>query len=283
MTGPITAKVEGERGGEGRRSEGWLSARWQQVTEWLRRIWPPGTWALSGLESRDVERRVLRSGLMFAGVGFAVQGGLHLVNVIFFGLDLDVINADSDTAAFSWLSVAAEFTPALAAFLLATILPRARGRFFGLAATCAFFSADDMLQIHEKLTGGWTTSPGLPSHFGRMIWPAVFFPVLALAFILLWGLSLQVRRDVARFIQGGLLLLVASIILEVTSATFFYVGIGHGDVPYELEVVLEEGAELAGWVLIAAALTALTTTSLMRLGADAQAAKRDEPIPTAYP
>lgn len=271
MNRPATVEAEEATGDESPRAEGWWAPRRQEATKWLSRIWPAGTWVISGLDSEGVEQRLLKSGLLFAGVGFALQGGLHLVNVVFFGLDLDVINADSDTSAFSWLSVSAEFTTALAAFLLGTILPRARPRFFGLAAICAFFSADDMLQIHENLTTGWASSPGLPSHFGRMIWPAVFFPVLALAFILLWTLALQVGVELARFIQSGLVLLGASLVLEVTSAAFFYAGLDHGDLPYELEVVVEEGAELAGWVLIAAALTAIAINSLMRLGTIASA------------
>src|SRR6266511_3342196 len=106
MSGPLTADAEGATSDERRQAEGWLRARQEQATEWLRQIWPAGTWALSRLDSKEVEQRLLRSGLLFACVGFAVQGGLHLVNVIFFGLDLDAINADSDTSAFSWLSVA---------------------------------------------------------------------------------------------------------------------------------------------------------------------------------
>ena len=51
----------------------------------------------------------------------------------------------------------------------------------------------------------------------------------------------------------GLALLAAAVVLEVCSAALIRAGFDRGSVLYELEVVLEEGAELAGWILIAGA------------------------------
>lgn len=61
--------------------------------------------------------------------------------------------------------------------------------------------------------------------------------------------------------------------LEAASPSLVWAGFDHGDLVYELEVVLEEGAELGGWALIATSLVAfalyrLHDGSLGRVGED---------------
>jgi hypothetical protein len=50
-----------------------------------------------------------------------------------------------------------------------------------------------------------------------------------------------------------------AVALEATSPLLFSAW-GHGDLPYEFEVVLEEGLELGGWILIAAGIATTLVT-----------------------
>jgi hypothetical protein len=56
-------------------------------------------------------------------------------------------------------------------------------------------------------------------------------------------------------------LLVVAIALEMASPILFALGSDHGELAYELEVALEEGAELAGWILVSTGLAAALLTS----------------------
>ena len=89
-----------------------------------------------------------------------------------------------------------------------------------------------------------------------MIWPAIFFPLLLVAFVLLVDFVRDAPRRVRRTAYVGLGLLVFSVLAEITSA-FLRREYGNGSWQFEVEVALEEGAEVAGWLLIAFALASV--------------------------
>ena len=51
-------------------------------------------------------------------------------------------------------------------------------------------------------------------------------------------------------------MLVAAVGCEVVSFGMVQIGLDRGTFAYELEVIVEEGLELAGWILIASGLMA---------------------------
>ena len=60
-----------------------------------------------------------------------------------------------------------------------------------------------------------------------------------------------------RLVHGGLALLVLAVALEMASILLVNVGLYRPSTVYELEVTAEEGAELAGWLLIALGMAAM--------------------------
>ncbi len=121
-----------------------------------------------------------------------------------------------------------------------------------LVALLAYFSADDILLFHERLEayleGG--------SQAARIVWPAIYLPLLTTAFLLLWRSAAGRRRATGRSIRGGLYMLVAAVGSEVVSFGMVHVGLDEGTFAYELEVIVEEGLELAGWIFVASGLFA---------------------------
>src|SRR4029453_6681743 len=70
-----------------------------------------------------LEHRTLRVGVALALALAALQSIAHLVNLAFFDLRVDMINADSDSGAFAWASSVATSCAALLLCLLAIMRP----------------------------------------------------------------------------------------------------------------------------------------------------------------
>jgi hypothetical protein len=220
------------------------------------------TGAPAALEPSTValEHRTLRVGVALALALAALQSIAHLMNLAFFDLRIDMINADSDSGAFAWASSVATSCAALLLCLLAIMRPTRTWPLVALAGAVALMSLDDMVALHERVSGLGTTL-GPIEHFARIFWPLVFMPLLAATFVGLLGVAAGLRIAPGRALLAGLALLVVAIALEMASPILFALGSDHGDLAYELEVVLEEGAELAGWVLVSTGLAAAVLTA----------------------
>jgi hypothetical protein len=224
----------------------------------------------SGEGAVDLAARVLQIGMALAVTGVVVQTTADLVNFWALDLSIEALKADSDASAFTWASTVATFTAAVGALLLALLGHERSGIFFFLAAVTAFLSFDDMLTVHER-AGALVDRLGDPPEFDarRLLWVAIFSPLLAGLLWALWRVARESPPGPRRWLKLGAVLLVAAVMLELTSPALLALGYGGGSVPYEFEVVAEEGAELAGWILIASGLFAKFVLSLSRGEANA--------------
>jgi hypothetical protein len=177
----------------------------------------------------------------------------HLLNS--FALDGSVrqLDADEERTIFSWASSSATFAGALVAMLLALWLPRLRFRFGALAAILAFFSLDDAIGVHEVLSEVSTDDLGLPIAAQRLLWPVGYLPLAAVAITVLASVAQTGRRRTYMIAGVGLLALaIASELASVMWNGLFF----DSETLDVLEVAVEESAELAGWILVAASLAA---------------------------
>lgn len=220
--------------------------------------------------------RTLRAGVVLAIALVCVQSVAHLVNVRFFDLAVDAINADSDTSVFAWASSLA--TAACGLLLLALVrcerrpLPVA-----ALAAAVVFLAIDDLAGIHERVSEHQTEIAGI-DHASRLFWPLVYMPLLAGVFIGLWVLASRMRPLSGLILKVALGCLATAIAMEMASPLLFELGFGHGSAPYELEATAEEGLELGGWLL---AGTAIAATLVERGGRGRSRSAREVPLPRA--
>ena len=199
-------------------------------------------------------------------VGAAVvQGAAHLGNAALFDHSVQLIDADYDHSAFGWAGSVATIAGLPASLLLAALQPSRRVLFLALAALLCFFSLDDAIFIHERI-GELDTRIGLGSSGGRLVWPAFYLPLLAGTLLVLLRVSRGAPAPAGRQLRTGAGLLVAAVALEVTSYALVRLGYEFRDWPFTIEIVLEEGLELAGWILIAGALSAAATASLLERG-----------------
>lgn len=200
--------------------------------------------------------RVFVIGLVLAGFGALLQALSHVVNVLVFDGESWNLDAEADNNAWAWASSVATFTCAFIAVLLATLTRRNTRRLWFLALVLTFFSVDDLIKVHEQAgTAVRERLFDLPTGWGRLAWPAIFFPLLAGVFVVLWRLSREALPRAGRWIRAGLGMLVAAVALEIASAPWYISGRSAHSVPGTLEVAVEEALELAGWIAIATGLT----------------------------
>lgn len=214
------------------------------------------------LDASDLAARIIRFGIVVSAVAVLAQTVLHAADIVAFDRGVNIFDADDDVTVSGWASTAATFAAAVSILPLA--FATGRRWLFLLSAIFAFFSFDDFIRVHERLAAG-VESLGIDEtlQLGRLIWAVVFFPLLVVAGLLLWTLSRSLADGEARLLRLGLLLLVAAVFLEGSSPLLFAFGLDHKDFLYEAEVVLEEGAELAGWIWIATAALAASCRTLV--------------------
>ena len=194
--------------------------------------------------------RIMRWSLYVAIFGATSQGIIHFVNVVLLDAKFALLNADVDIGVFTWASSLATGIAAFGVVLVAAQLFRFRKLMLGVGGILAFFSLDDAVGIHERIS---IDKIGPIAHASRIAWIAFSLPLLAAAFLGLLAFGLRAPDVLRKTLIWGLSALVLAISLEGTSPILFALGSDHGNWLYELEVVFEEGLELAGWILIGAA------------------------------
>lgn len=197
---------------------------------------------------------VVQVGVIAAAAAFLVQGVVHVANVVQ-DRRFELLDADSDYGVFAWTSAFVTAVAALLAFVLARRLGRRDFALLGVAL--AVFALDDLVAVHERI-GELDDELGLPERIQlqRLVWIVVLLPLLAAAAILLWRLAREAPRAASNVVLAGLALLVLAVLAEALTPILFNFDWGQDSIPYETEVVFEEGAELAGWILVATGMAA---------------------------
>jgi hypothetical protein len=201
-----------------------------------------------------VERRIVSTAFLIAAAAAILQSVGHLTNFAF-DADIEALNADGEQNVVSWASSMSTFAAGFFLFLPAVAAGALDRVTLALVGAITFFSLDDALSIHERLAERSIDVLDAEVSLQRIVWPIVYLPSLVFVFVMLWRMAQANSGPMGTAIKVGLMLLVAAVVAEVTSALY----LGEGDEEAwanVVEVTLEEGAELAGWILIAGALAA---------------------------
>jgi hypothetical protein len=208
-------------------------------------------------DSAEVVDRLLRTGVALAVAGVAIQTLVHVVNLFVLDDRYYHLDVSAEKTVFAWASSAATFAAACASLLIAAI-PQTKRRLWMLilGLLLAQLSLDDFVEIHERLGVEVDDLLDLPEFIGPRVWVVVYFPLLVVAAALLVWSALESPPRPSRYQLAGLGLLVLGVASEALGV-FTKLLEEHGiESPHRLRAGLEEGLELGGWILIAAALTA---------------------------
>jgi hypothetical protein len=204
-------------------------------------------------------RRLMLVGIAVLVAGVLIQAASGLIGVLALEDRYTQLNPDREGNAFSWASASATFVAGFVAILLGLAGSHGR-RLLALGAILVFFSLDDTVRIHE--TGTYQVMEKITGIEHRLLWPMLWLPLLATAFLVLWTTARRATASAGRMIRLALGLLVAAVFLEVSALPIAPEGDVIAGWPYALEVVVEEGAELAAWILVALGLTAMLVHTL---------------------
>ena len=208
-----------------------------------------------------LERRIVVAGAVVAAVAVGTQTALHLLATLVFDASSGLpwwLDADHEGTPFTWGSGVATFAAAFVLALIVLVRNTAAPGLIVLAALIAYLSLDDVLSLHERfaLTVGKRAFEDIlrPEFIVRM-WVLFYAPLVAVVAVLLFRMTRD-RRPADGLVRLGLLLLALAVAFEVAGFGTTLLVDRSTTWPDSIEVALEEGAELGGWILIAAGLSA---------------------------
>jgi hypothetical protein len=208
--------------------------------------------------------RLLRIGVPLAVAAMAIQTAAHLGNEFLLDDRVQGLDADIEGNVFTWASSISTFAVAFAAFLHALAFSHRRREFGLLAGLGVLFSLDDAVQLHERVALEIAEDLlGLPDYVAVRLWLVFYLPLLILAGVLLWRIAEGIWEPAGRMVRLGLVLLVASIPVEIAGAGTRWLDEEGTSAPEDLRVAVEEAVELGGWILVAVALTAGVVVALI--------------------
>ena len=220
------------------------------------------------LPQQAVADRLRSVGIAFAVllVAVGVQTLAHLANALLFDSQFEPLDAGVEGNIFTWASSVAIFGAALIASVHALVSRERRGSFLLLAGIFAFFSMDEVVQVHEVIGWDFATGLGLPEYLGGRLFVILYAPVFAVTLVLLWRTARASAGWPHKAIMLGLILLITAIAAEGLGEVLQFATDGSfaSSRAHELEIAIEEGAELGGWIMIA---TGLAVAFTLRLGA----------------
>ncbi|MGH2952429.1 MAG: hypothetical protein ACRDK9_00205 [Solirubrobacterales bacterium] len=235
----------------------------------------PGAWARPGgdfeggtLDTESIGDRLLRITvwLAFVGAGAVVVGSI--VNHYVFDDDVFGLNAALEISFNNWLTVVATFAAALVAALHALIIPARRAWFWILAATLTFLSMDDLVRLHERIGD----RIGIDN-----IEVAVFAPAYVFVFLTVWVLSREAAPRAAQVMRLGLALLAVAVAVDLGTALTPDPGAGEAASLAPVRVAVEEGLEVAGWIMVGGGMVAMVCLRLLAFGSRARGPRPPRP------
>jgi hypothetical protein len=213
---------------------------------------------LDQTEFETVLRRWLKLGWWTALLSAATLLLVHYANFFLLDRPRMILDANGEVTVWSWASMLATGTVAAYALLGVCVQPRRWQLFSLLAVLCAYFSLDDQIALHERIASLAYRVLRLPESWDSVIWPVLYLPLLAAAFIALFRLSGTGPVRIKTTIRSGLFALVAAVVAEVASAPWST----DNNVVHILEGGVEEALELAGWLLVATGTLAAALTQV---------------------
>lgn len=186
----------------------------------------------------------------------------HVADLTLFGRQVMLIDVESQQSVAAWASSTALALAAAGAGLLAIVRRPVAWSFILLAIAFALLSADDDIGIFDQILRHRLPSRPDPD---VVIWIVSFGPLMALTFVLLGRFARTAPTAVARTVWWGLGLIVVAVLGEMLVTVVDIPALTVGQWPYELEVAIEEGFELLGVALLAAALFGTLVDELVRV------------------
>jgi hypothetical protein len=205
----------------------------------------------------DWPLRLSTSGTVIAICAVAVQTVAHLANAFALGSRHPGLDAATEGNAFAWSASLATLAAGAAALAVVLALPPVRFRVACLVVLVTFLALDDMVDLHDTLASAVAPDlPGRLSDLGAWTMPLVYLPILATGFVLIARAAWDAPFPAARPLWLGLGLLAGAMAVRVGAGVVKLEGEVLPGGVRAVGVAVQQGAELGGWILVAAGLAA---------------------------
>lgn len=199
---------------------------------------------------------MLRCGILTAALAGSTAVISQAVNELVLETRQRHLNLDAEWNLWAWAGSASIAAAAVAAALAAIAVSSWRARLAILALWLVFLSADDVLEVHERVGIRLGGSFGHGGEDSGRLWVIVYLPAMVVSLVLLVQIAGTLcSAEARRVLHAGLVLIGLAVAAEVAGALTRRLG-GALDWIYGVSVALEEAGEVAGWLLIATALAA---------------------------
>jgi hypothetical protein len=201
--------------------------------------------------------RIIRAGWLIAILAVGLQTAAQLINTFLLAHSRPGLDAAVDRNVFDWMSFCSALVAAFSLLLLAVARwPRRRSDGI-LAFLVAFLGVDDLTNLHDLLSSKFASALPEPlDRLGDWSTPALYLPLLAVTFGLLWLHGARAAPAPARQIRAALVLLAAAVALRVIVGILEVRGVHASGGIRAIGIAVLEGAELGAWTLLAGALLA---------------------------
>jgi len=206
-----------------------------------------------GAASAGSSRDVLVLGVGLAAAATMAQSLLYLLDHFVLGTSL--FNEDAAAAFERIAGGLAVGACAVAAAVLAVVEPAGRRRAGTLAVLTLYFTIDKAFGVHELIARGILDGLGVENVGIAPVWMVLYAPIVGFAALLILRIQSRSPSAVRRVTNIGVAALGAALAVQAVWVLARRATVPGGGA-HVVEVVLEEGLELAGWLLVATGLAA---------------------------
>ena len=200
-------------------------------------------------------RALVTAGVLLAVLAVVVQTVLYLVDVYALDRRVGTFDLDRESGFPAWAATVATFSTGFVALLLSLVETSRRARVLALAAGATFLSLDEAIVLHERVGLAATDALDLSDTYLRIAWPIVYLPLLAGVAALIFDLARSSTGSARRMLALGLVLLAGAVGLEIAGLALDLIpSLNETAWLYTIQIAVEEGAELAGWILLTTGL-----------------------------
>ena len=200
------------------------------------------------------QRSLVVAGVSLTFLAVSLQTALYLVDVYAFDRRFGTFDVDQESGFPAWAASVAIFSTGFIALLLGFVESSRKLSLWALGGAVIFLSFDESLIVHERVGLAVTDALDLSDTYLRVAWPAAYVPLLAAIAALVFQLARTSTDPARRLLLAGLLALAAAVGLEIAGLALDLVPSLTIGLLYTVQIALEEGAELAGWILLTTGL-----------------------------
>jgi hypothetical protein len=221
--------------------------------------------------------KVVNVGTALAVAAVVCQSALYLWS--WFVLDRPLYDIGNAARFNSWAGDVSVGACAVAAGLLAVSVRGVRLPALVLTALLTFFAVDEGTEVHDTIAKGVIHRFGIQDVGPSLLWPFLYAPLLLLAGLLIFWIARAAPPRSRGLFAVGLAALVVAVVAQLFWGAYGD-SLGYLSDVHIFEIVVEEGGELGGWLLIG---TGLVTTLASHTSAISVGSTRGKPAraPTA--